>query len=387
MLEPPARTSAIPRLALLALTASLSACARDDDPEVPGEFAVEVVENEDAPWPPGRAWEVGDRPTLEIGSEARGYAFAWIRGAVRLSDGRIVVADGASGQVRLYDRQGTLLSAVGRRGRGPKEFRNYMDFARAAGDSVVAFDSGTGRLSVLGPDGTFARMLTPRGVPFNANLAGVLDNGSFVFGLPLLLSPRNGLSRDTVAYVLVSPDGSTVDTLGAAPGGQYFHSTSGRHHSVIRFRFGVMSAAVAGGGRIVFGATDRYELQEYGPDGTAIRVIRRAVTPQPFPEEEFWQAFEGMPRKEVADIPRPRHRPVLSSMLVDRQDHLWVQDFPVPEADSVDWSVFDPRGAMLGQIPLPANFHPTDIGADYVLGVWLDELDVERVRMYPLRKP
>ena len=87
MLEPPARTSAIPRLALLALTASLSACVWDDDAGVPGDLAVEGVENDDAPWPPGRAWEVGDRPTREIGSEARGYAFAWIRGAVRLSGG------------------------------------------------------------------------------------------------------------------------------------------------------------------------------------------------------------------------------------------------------------------------------------------------------------
>ena len=32
----------------------------------------------------------------------------------------------------------------------------------------------------------------------------------------------------------------------------------------------------------------------------------------------------------------------------------------------------------------PPGFRPHDIGADYVLGVWRDELGIEFVRMYDL---
>ena len=48
--------------------------------------------------------------------------------------------------------------------------------------------------------------------------------------------------------------------------------------------------------------------------------------------------------------------------------------------------MFDGTGRFLGTVDTPANGFVTHIGADFVLGVWLDELDVEQVRMYRLIK-
>jgi hypothetical protein len=42
---------------------------------------------------------------------------------------------------------------------------------------------------------------------------------------------------------------------------------------------------------------------------------------------------------------------------------------------------------MLGSVALPDRFRPTQIGSDFVLGVWSDDLDVQHVRMYRLDKP
>ena len=50
------------------------------------------------------------------------------------------------------------------------------------------------------------------------------------------------------------------------------------------------------------------------------------------------------------------------------------------------WTVFDPRGRMLGTIETPGSGRVTEIGEDYLLGIWTDELDVEQVRMYRLYK-
>jgi hypothetical protein len=51
------------------------------------------------------------------------------------------------------------------------------------------------------------------------------------------------------------------------------------------------------------------------------------------------------------------------------------------------WIVFDSDGRWLGAVEVPPNGRVSEIGADYVLGVWRDELDVERVQMFELIKP
>lgn len=55
------------------------------------------------------------------------------------------------------------------------------------------------------------------------------------------------------------------------------------------------------------------------------------------------------------------------------------------EAES--WNVFSPAGELLGPVDLPARLEVFEIGSDYVLGHWLDELEVEHVRRYALIKP
>lgn len=52
--------------------------------------------------------------------------------------------------------------------------------------------------------------------------------------------------------------------------------------------------------------------------------------------------------------------------------------------EPVRWTVFDPEGRQLGTPQLPPRFRFTDVGADYVLGVAQDDLDVQQVQMYRL---
>lgn len=381
------------RLLLLAFCVSLSACASDEEaaPRGAGGTAeVQVVESDEPGWEAGRGWTIGSQPMLDIGSDAaREYQFAGVRGAVRLSGGRIVVGDAGSSEVRLYDAQGRFVSAAGRSGAGPEEFRRMGKLVPSRGDSVIVFDAATRRVSVLAPGGAFARTVTPEAATLGADLAGVLENGAYVFRIPLPLPPKAGLSRDSVVYLLVSPDGSESDTLVVAPGGQQYQRVDGSRVTRLTVPFGPMPAASANGSQIAIGATDSYEIRQYGPDGAATRVIRRDVAPQAFTEAHFRQVAEQFPQmaNALAEIPRPNQAPVFADLLVDRENNLWVQDFSSPGTTSIQWTVFDPRGAMLGQVEVPATFRPTDIGTDYVLGVWTDELDVEHVRMYPLRKP
>lgn len=49
------------------------------------------------------------------------------------------------------------------------------------------------------------------------------------------------------------------------------------------------------------------------------------------------------------------------------------------------WSVFDPAGGWLGDVEMPANFQPYEIGADYVVGKAYPA-GVSQVVLYGLRR-
>ena len=48
--------------------------------------------------------------------------------------------------------------------------------------------------------------------------------------------------------------------------------------------------------------------------------------------------------------------------------------------------MFDPSGEILGVVETPERFTIHEIGRDFVLGHWTDDMDVEHVRLYGLIK-
>jgi hypothetical protein len=85
-------------------------------------------------------------------------------------------------------------------------------------------------------------------------------------------------------------------------------------------------------------------------------------------------------------VPLPDLLPAHEQILVDRLGKVWMAEYVVLD-EKPRWSVFDPSGRWLGEVAMPARGRITDIGDDYLVGVWRDDLDVETVRMYRLDKP
>jgi hypothetical protein len=141
------------------------------------------------------------------------------------------------------------------------------------------------------------------------------------------------------------------------------------------------------------GVTDAYEIVLRRADGTPERILRRAVQPVPvrgayLDSLHRVQVAENGPEagKSLDQVQVPEHLPAWERLLVDDAGSLWVQRMPWPGAVPPEWDVFDPDGEMLGTVRMPAGFRATHVGADFVLGVWTDEDDVEYVRMYRLMK-
>lgn len=85
----------------------------------------------------------------------------------------------------------------------------------------------------------------------------------------------------------------------------------------------------------------------------------------------------------------PDRRPAYSGLVVDPLGYVWLQEFRLNTAASREprrWFVFDPAGAWMGVVELPADFDLFEVGEDYVLGNSRDEMDVETIRLLRLSR-
>lgn len=350
-------------------------------------------------------WAVDDAPLVSIGGDdAAGGPLFQVTDAVRLGDGRIVVASAGTQQVRIYGADGRLLRVVGRAGKGPGEFGAPFWLGRMPGDSIAAWDAGLRRLSVFAPSGDFVRAVTPSGsLGVFPQAVGVLPDGRFILAASdgsQVLPPPGQARRDTTAYVVIDSSGAVADTLGRFPGSEMIALGTPATGFVLRpLPFGRQTVTAVQDGRLYVATGDRYEVAAYEP-GRGLRAVYRAsrravpVTRQDVREYRRTMVTLGgsarakaQDAKLLDDAPIPATMPPLTALEVDSAGHLWVQDPQKPgDARQSVWTVFAPDGRVLGTLRVPAGLIVKQVGSDWVLGVLVDADEVEHVRMHRLTR-
>jgi hypothetical protein len=394
----------------LALSLVLAGCggdaARSSGPAVRDSAGARIVENERYAWPDGRGWRLSDRPLLDIGAlEEPDYQLFRVAGAVRLSDGRIVVANSGTSELRFYDASGRHLSSAGREGAGPGEFQGLWRIWALPGDTLLAYDFRLRRVSLFDPNGAFVRsfQLQPlTGGQASASVVGAFADGSLlVAARTAVFTPgaRSGLRRDSTLYLRSDREGALADSLGWFPGPEWYVKADERSLSATTRAFGRQPVAAASAASFYFGSSDTYEIARYDTAGALTALIRRAYQNPPVTDadiarwiEERLENFKDASQRSFwervyAEMPVPETMPAYEALLVDAEGNLWVEEYRRPGDERPRWTVFDPDGVMLGVVEFPERFRVYQIGADFVLGRWRDELDVEHVQLYELIKP
>ncbi|HEX2209769.1 MAG TPA: hypothetical protein VHG93_18960 [Longimicrobium sp.] len=395
------------------LLLSLAACggdARAAGPMVRDSAGIQIVQNDAPAWKKGQEWRVSAEPLLDVGvvdGEAA-YQLDDVAGVVRLSDGRIVVADGGSHELRFFSPEGKHLVSAGREGGGPGEFQRISWIGAAPGDSVLAFDSQASRISVFASDGTFARAFAPAGLHAFAGVEAAI-------GGALLMTPgfdpetmdlrAEGEYRDTAVWLRVPLSGEAAREVSRRPGLEMFFSKGGGMYITEPVVFGRGLYVAGGPDGYYAAASDRWEVEHRGPDGALRRLIRRVHEPRKVTQADVDAYFQGqrtmdlsqMPpdmrarfaekqRTQRERVPRRATLPAFAQLLLDGAGNLWVRDPRPDEEQPHRWSVFDSDGQWLGTVQTPPALMVRQIGTDWILGTEQDELEVEHVRLYRLEK-
>jgi hypothetical protein len=383
---------------------------------------VQIVENATPEGPD--AWTVTEPARLDIGGGDGGPAFDFnaVANVIHLPDGRIVVANRSSSEIRIFDSLGAHLKSVGRAGGGPGEFQSLIAAWRGPGDSLLAADILSRRLSVFDAEGNYVRSFglggeTGLALPTNGMMQFAIPQGWLRDGSVVGIAQgfrfndaRAGIYRDSQAVIRYAADGAARDTIGRFPGAEMEQvqlSFRGQTMSIPQaVPLGRVTVFLVEDAHFFVARNDAWQVEVYGTDGRLVRLIRVespavriSEADQATHREEQLEALESQP--ETRNVPEPIKEqivsrvknaaypatmPPIAGMLRDSEGNLWVQQWPRPGERANRFTVLDSTGVAVGTVTMPERFRATAIGDGTVAGVWRDADDVEHVRIYRLQR-
>ena len=337
---------------------------------------------------------VAEEPDVTIGvvEGEVPYNLTGVTGATRLSDGTIVVANCASGELRYFDRAGRFVRSVGRKGKGPGEFSYLRRLLAFRGDTLAVPDPMEARITIFAPHGDLVRTI-PLG-PVSAQFLDVLgrmSDGSFVARrLDYRTSAEEGM-RYRATVTLLRLDGNTgvpLDSIIDLPATDMLAPpTPGGPYLTLRLRRAAVFAVHAGG--VFYGGQDEAGIIEFDSALKRVSVTETITRSEPV-TQEMKNAFQEM-MDEGEDIPEggvgPANAaeyapsmPAFGDIVMGRDGRLWVQDPIRPGHYPLIWTAYR-GGEAVSRVEIPPRFFPFEFGSDWVLGVSFDDLAVERIEL------
>jgi hypothetical protein len=339
---------------------------------------------------------VGDTPTFAVGrveGEAP-YLLSRVVGAIQLSDGAILVANGGSNELRLFSPQGEFLRAEGSEGQGPGEYEYMRGLGRCRQEGYVAFDLNW-QMNAYDEHGRFVDktvLRAPDGIsPYNVACDQEGRRLILGWGRTVTAGPRIGFYAARDRLVLANRDGQLLADYGERLVSERIGTARGsRPHPA-----GRATVFASHDGGVYVGSGERFEVERYDLKGRLQALLRGpslalAVT----------DSVKRLYRDTQLDAVAPEHRPALraeleawqwpetlpafTDLVVDARGVLWLRLFRVGPQEPEAWALMDPTSGYLGDITLRPRQSLLEAGGDYLLVLQHDSLDVQSVVRLPL---
>ncbi|MCJ7629441.1 MAG: hypothetical protein MUO50_13765 [Longimicrobiales bacterium] len=381
-------------IGLVLLLLGCSTDARRQTTTTTDSAGVQIVESFAPQWDSASGWAVTEVPILDLTTSGTGPAheFYQVRAALRLPGGGFAVANYAWGEVRLFDASGRHLRSVGRKGEGPGEYQRIETLSLMPGDSIAVADYWLRRITILSPEGEVGRVISLHGVADRVRHVLSLGDSGFVgFSYSYASLPDEpGNYRMPYQVMRLGLEGAVLDTIAEIGGFEGSQGPAG-DASVPYGKDGHLAVL---GTDLVIGSAEMMAMDWYNGGGKLTRRVRAPGIDFNLPQSEIDAVRSGMLgedlppelRQLVEGTEIPRSRPAYSDLLIDSEGCVWAAEYHrrgSPE-EPVDWEVFSPEGEWLGSVRTPLRFSVFDIGSDYILGVFRDDLDIEHVQLLRL---
>ena len=189
--------------------------------------------------------------------------------AMRLPDGRIVVASSGDNEMRVFDAFGTHVGTWGGPGEGPGEFQ-YLELVEPwPGDSIIAWYGPRNGVLVFDSEGNLGRAFalepTVEHPIASVRAMAVTPGGTILAGTPSA-RPRPG-----AVVEIRDAEGRLRSSLGEHPGDERHITPDGHRSGPI---YSATAVQVPWGDLIVHNMNNRYEIRAFAEDGSLARIVR-----------------------------------------------------------------------------------------------------------------
>lgn len=320
-----------------------------------------------------------------------------VEDALRLPDGRIVVLNRGTREVRFFDATGSFMSSLGRDGEGPGEFRDPIEISLLTPDSLVVWDWELNRVSVLTVDGVFVRAFNLQ--PTAPNPTGridIADHGRTVViaSHEVRIPNDSGLMPQRLLLLRYDVEGVLQDTVAILP-----YGSMGVIDSESRMAGGPLFDARASfaidGTNLYLADGSEPEVRILNGSLELVRIVRwtppdRTVTPEDVDryKRERLEGLSGsalqLLRKRYEAVPVSDQFPAVSSILVGSDGNTWVRRFQRPFSGVQTWWRFDSHDAFSCAVDLPVQLDVVQFDGGVVIAIAEDDLGTESVVTFRL---
>lgn len=345
---------------------------------------------------PDASLQVGAEPHLWIEGDERIPPFDRLSAMAMLASGDILVADESASRVHAFSSDGSYLWSAGGSGDGPGEFRAINALFVTSHDSILVSDVSLRRITVLSPTGELVR--THRFAEDVGLPVGLLPDGSLLYRREQRTGEVGiGVQGTTATWSAAGLSDAASRSLTTTPGSASYYGSAGGRNIIVRPDFFRTLVVEPWSGGFAVALSDRPRIDHIGPGGRLLRSVRvpehalsaEIADPRAVRDSLFSGAPEAMrgPLRDLAEeLPIPPRWPPLVELIADDLGRLWVRQYRQDLLQEATWQVFTPDGAYVDEVTTPPRFIPRVIEGGRIVGVWRDELDVESVRVYPVRE-
>ena len=335
-------------------------------------------------------------PTLVIGADdtREGHALYGATVAAMSADGRLVVANTGTSEVRVFSTDGDLLHSFSRQGQGPGE-HGFISGLWLAEDTVIVFDGLGQKVSYWSLDGELRGEVRLSGE--RHDLVGRLENGQFVSTTadPHVSFAVGTSLEDSLSVALVDPHTGSSQPVARVPLQTRFAATLPDGRTIYTPLPLQPRLSIATGSNTIFlGYPSEPTVDQYAAGGTKLQTVSLPLSRAPLTPElrRAWQSSieEGVSDEEkpfmaryLESLPYPDLMPAFDRLMVGGPDRLWVRHFAVPGQDSVTWSLVE-GGSEIVQLRALATTEFLAANAGRIIASQPREDGAEQILVWPL---
>ncbi len=319
-----------------------------------------------------------------IGDEAAGDSvlLGSVRGMAVDSRGQLYVTDSGFGGVRVYSSDGALIGRIGREGSGPGEFAQTPSVQVGPGDSLYAWDSYAGQLSIFAPtDHSFVSRLdvglSESDRLYPSEVLAATSRGFFFQYRPFFSAGSDELSSRRDRVKLVDWNGVVLEeSVAELPSREGLAIATSTSVTAYGLPFAVSPHFAIGSTQVLYyGSSDAVRIASLSLMDATQEEFTVPHTPVPITPAERAQTIAEAPENfhELLREHLPTVKPAFSRLVPDDAGRLWIELNQRVGEDTITWVTVDEEGLVVSRAHLSENMRLWVIRGGRAYGTLTDQ--------------